>query len=144
MDVTLLIISLFYIIPLKVKLIINHEEKKVELKAINNNLEDLNIHTSWSFSLLEQKLNTKLRYLALVKAYSKTINSEEYFYYNKIKFFKLSSFDDFVYLLENGYITITFKIGVFKSGNRFGQIHDRGTDFSISEDDITKLYDFIE
>ena len=41
---------------------------------------------------------------------------------------------------KKGKIKITFKISTFKDGDRFGEIHDHGTDFSILLKDIPKLY----
>ena len=52
-----------------------------------------------------------------------------------------TSYADFIKFIDNGNIVITFKIGVFKNGERKGQIHDRGTDFSIYLCDIDKLYE---
>lgn len=125
----------------RIKLVVNKEEEKLELVGVNNNLENLNLNISWSFDLLKERLNLKLKYLAIIKADSKLINGIEHFYYNQIKFYKLKSFDTFLSLIENGYIAVTFKIGVFKSGKRIGQVHDRGTDFSIYDKDIELLYE---
>ena len=127
----------------RIKIFIDYVQEKIVLVGIDDNFNDLNLNISWSFDLLKDRLNTKLKYLALVDASSKFINSIEYFYYNKIRFYKLKDFDTFISLISNGLITITFKIGVFKSGKRYGQIHDRGTDFSINVNDLDKLYDFI-
>lgn len=125
----------------RIKLIANEKEEKLELIATNNNLENLNLNVSWSFALLKERLDLKLKYLAIIKADTKFTDKTEYFHYNQIKFYKLKSFDTFLSLIEKGYITVTFKIGVFKSGKRIGQIHDRGTDFSIKEKDIELLYE---
>lgn len=125
------------------KLFIDYEHEKIYLVGIDDNFNDLNLNLSWSFDLLKDKLNTKLRYLAIIKADSKFILSDEYFYYKQILFYRLKDFDTFISLINSGDILITFKIGVFKSGKRFGQIHDRGTDFSINVNNLDKLYDLI-
>lgn len=128
----------------KVKLYVNKKEKKIELIAKNNKNDILDVNVSWSYNLLEERLNKKLKYLALVKAKTRVINNEEYFYYDKINFFKIKDFDTFIKLINKGIIIITFKIGVFRSGKRKGEIHDRGTGFSIDVKDLKLLYEEIK
>lgn len=127
----------------KIKLVVNRHNKKLDMVAINNKGENLNLNISWSFKLLEERLNLKLKILAVIMAESKFINESEYFYYKNISYYKLKDFDTFLNLIEKGIIIITFKIGVFKSGKRIGQIHDRGTSFSIRKEDINLLYEII-
>jgi len=124
----------------KIKLLVNYEKKKIELIGINNQGKDLSLNVSWSFELLQERLNSKLQFLSIIKADSKKIDNCEYFHYTQIKFFKMKNFDTFISLIESGKIIITFKIGIFKSGDRLGKTHDRGTDFSIFENDIQYLY----
>ena len=127
----------------KGKIIVNRKEKKLDFFVIKNDGRIVNIYTSWSFEMLEEKLNLKLKYLARIIADSKRINDIEYFNYRKIKFYKLKDFDTFISLIENGYIQVCFNIGIFRDGNRKGKIHDRGVGFSINEKDINLLYDEI-
>ena len=70
----------------------------------------------------------------------KIINNEEYFKYYKIDLYKLNDIDNFIYLLENGIIRITFKMSVFRTGPRYGQMHNHGTSFDIKENYLIKLY----
>lgn len=93
--------------------------------------------------MLKQRLDLKLKCLAIVKADTKKINCVEYFKYNEINFYKLKSFDAFIDPIKSGAINITFMIGIYKSGKRFGQTHDRGTAFTINEKNIELLYDKI-
>ena len=74
------------------------------------------------------------------------LNNSEYFHYNKIHFYKLISFDNFLKLLENGDISICFNIGIHKdiSKDNFGKTNDKGTGFCISFKNIEKLYDVID
>jgi len=95
----------------------------------------------WDFDIIEEKLYRKLKYLAFVKAHRKFVNNVEYFKYYDIKLYVLKDFNTFIRLIEEGFIKITFKIGVFKSGKRIGQIHDHGTSFDIREIDLPKLFD---
>jgi len=96
---------------------------------------------SWSFQSIEEKLNRKLKYLALVDASSKKVNSEIFFKYNSFKIYKLISFDKFLKLIDQGKIRMTFKIGVFKSGKRFGQTHSHGISFDLLHSSVTELFE---
>lgn len=124
----------------RVKLYVNYKEEKLELIAESNNGDFFNIDVSWSFSLLKERLELKLKYLAIVKVDSKIIDGWEFFKYSDISFYELKDFEVFLYLIEHGIITVTFNIDVFKSGKRIGQTHDHGTNFSIDVSDLYKLY----
>lgn len=128
----------------KIRVCVNRKKEKIYLIAKNKNGENLNLHISWSFEMLKKRIDLKLKYLAIVKADSKKISNVEYFRYNKIKYYKLKSFETFIDLIESGIIDITFMIGIYKSGKRFGQTHDRGTSFTINEKAIELLYDKYE
>lgn len=125
------------------KLKIDRKREKVFLVVFDkyNNLLEKEVY--WGFDLLKEKLERKLKYLAFIKALSKKINKEEYFKYYKMNIYKLKDFNSFINLLENGIITISFKIGVFKKGKNKGKIHDHGTSFNIKEADLLKLYNLI-
>ena len=126
------------------KLFVNRKEGKVELLVFDHHDKNIDIGVSWSFDWLEERLDLKLKYLALVRASSYIISGEGYYHYNKINYYQLKDFETFLTLLEKGIITINFKISVYKSGRREGQIHDRGTDFSIDVNDLNLLYDEIK
>jgi len=125
------------------KIFVNRENEKIELLVYNEKCKNININVSWSFSWIEKRLMQKLRYLAIIRAAAKIVNGIGYYHYHKINFYKLKDFDTFLFLIENGIIEITFKIGVFKKGRRKGEVHDHGTDFSINIDNIDLLYDEI-
>lgn len=128
----------------RIKIKVNRLEEKIELVAINNKGDVLPIFTSWSFKMLEERINIKLKYLAIIKADTIVQNNTEYFYYNEIKFYKLKKFDDFLDAMEKGYIKVKLNYGIFKSGNRKGQIKDHGTSFMIYEKNINSIFDSIE
>ena len=97
----------------------------------------------WDFQTLNDRLNAKFKYLALIKAWPKTVNGQQYYKYYDIEYYKLKSFDAFLDLLIKGKIRVTFKISTFKKGNRLGDIHDRGTGFEIQEIDLYNLFDIV-
>lgn len=127
----------------RAKIKINYNDEKIELIAINQNNEKYDINVSWSFELIKEKINNKIKNMAVIEANSKFINQKEYFHYKKILFYNIKDYKTFIKLIDDGIVEITFKIGVFKSGKRCGQIHDRGTDFSIYIIDINKLYNIV-
>lgn len=122
---------------------VNYKERKIRLYIMDNNLNLIDKEVSWSFEMLREKYERKVKYLAYVKAKKKVINGKDYFKYTDLLFYKSYSFDKFIELLEKGKIRVSFKIGIFKSGNRLGQTHDHGTSFSILENDLSLLYETI-
>ena len=127
----------------KGKLFVNLEKQKIELSIINSKDEDINIGISWSFDYLKNRLELKLKYLAIVRVSSCIISGKGYYRYDTIDFYKLKDFDTFVKLIEIGVIEITFKIGIHQNGPKQGKVYDHGTDFSINIKNIEELYDKI-
>ena len=128
----------------KDKIIGDRISQNIILQVYDSKNKLIDDTVEWSFSMLKEKLNRKLKYLAIIKASNKIINNKEYFKYDNLKIYCLKDFDTFLNLVEEGIIIITFKVSVFKSGKRIGQIHDHGTSFSINEKNILKLYDEIK
>lgn len=119
---------------------INREEKKIYLKVTNWN-DTLNEKEAyWTFSEIEERLNAKLRRLAVIHALKKKSMGKEYYKYYRIDFYVLKNFDIFLELLELGIIQVKLKIGVIRSGEKKGRIHDHGTSFDINELDLDKLF----
>ena len=94
----------------------------------------------WSFNTLNKKIEVKIKYLALIEAEKKKINNKEYFRYQNIKIYQLKNFNTFLSLIEKGIIKIVFNVGIYKSGKKFGQTYDHGTNFEINIKNISKLY----
>lgn len=126
------------------QLLVNNTSKKIILNIFNEENKLIDEETSWSFAMLEEKLNRKMGILALVDS-SYMVKKEKVFYkYNSISFYKLKSFNNFIKAIELGYIRITFKIGVFRNGLRTGQIHDHGTSFDINKKRLNSIYSNIK
>ena len=128
----------------KTKLLVDWKNKKLRLIILDNCLQIVDNNISWSFELLEEKLFRKLNYLAFIKADSKFIYGVEYFRYCELNIYKLKSFNKFIKLIEKGIIKITFKICVVHHGEKRGKTDNHGTGFSISRENLSKLYDCIE
>lgn len=126
------------------KLMVDRENKKLYLNIFDKNGKLIDNETFWSFELLEEKLIRKLQLLAVIDVLTQKNNNIEYYKYIEINFYKLKDFESFIYLIEKGYIRITFKVSVFRTGKRLGQTHDHGTGFEIKEEDLQKLYYLIK
>lgn len=125
-----------YIFTIKV----NKIKKSIILKIYNTNFDLIDENISWSFDLLKSKLERKLSYLAFFHADRYYELQKVYFKYKDVCFFKLKSFDDFIDLINKGYIDITFSISCYVGNYRTGMIYDHGTSFSINEVDLNKLF----
>ena len=128
----------------KIKLKIDWINQEIQAVILDNCLQIANNEISWSFTLLKEKLLRKMNYLAFIRADNKFINDVEYFKYTQLNIYKLKSFDKFVELIEKGIIKVTIKIGVVRYGEHKGKTDNHGTGFSISRQDLTKLYDEIK
>ncbi len=120
---------------------VDYKERKVRLYIMDNSLKLIDKEVSWSFEMLKEKFERKLKYIVLISADKKRLNNTDYFKYNNLIFYKSLSFDRFIKLIDKGIIRISFKIGIFRSGKRLGQTHDHGTGFSISEKNIPLLFE---
>lgn len=122
----------------------NKLEGRLYLHVLNVNGELVEKESYWTFETMEDKILRKLNMLAMIKVENKKNDGIEYCKYTSATFYKFKGMNVFLDLLEKGIIRLTFKIGVFKSGKRFGQTHDHGTGFEIDKRNINKLYDIYE
>lgn len=122
------------------KIEVNKKDKKVYLCIYNRYDELIERKVYWSFDYLEERIMTKLKYLAVVNAWPNMINNWNYFKYYKIDFFKIKNFDKFLDLLGDGTIKIVIKVGIYLDEKRYGKTYDHGCGFAISDNDICKLY----
>lgn len=126
------------------KIDVDRKKEKVYLCICDRSGKLLERKIYWSFKYLENKLINKLNYLAIVNAWPNKINGWNYFKYYKIKYYKLKSFNNFLELLENGTMKITFKVDIYLDEENYGKTYNHGCGFSIKEQDITKLFNKIE
>lgn len=122
------------------KIDVDKQEEKVYLCVCNRYDELLERKVYWSFDYLKSKIILKLKYLAIVNAWTNTIENWNYFKYYKINFFKLRNFEKFVELLEKGYIKLVFKVGIYTSEKYYGNTYDHGCGFTIKDEDVCKLF----
>lgn len=122
------------------RLQLDYINKKLVLKISNHEGNIIEHQVSWTFELLKEKLFRKLQYLALIKAEKKYSHHIQYFKYQYADYYKLRGFKEFLYLISVGKIRVTFSVGIFKSGKRYGETYDHGTSFNIREEDLIRLF----
>ncbi len=119
---------------------VDRKKEQVVLNVYDYNGRIIDSDSAWSFEFLKEKLFRKLGYLAFVKAEKKIVNGDAFFKYISYDFYKLRGFDNFINLIENGRAFISFNVGVFKNGIKYGQIYDHGTSFRMKIWDLEKLF----
>lgn len=128
-------IGLFYSFQLE----IDYVAKRVYL-CVYQGTKLIDRETFWSFALLKEKLTRKLSILAFIEAEEKNVNNRTYFRYVSLQIYYLRGFETFLKALSNGYIIVNFTVGVFRNGDRKGEIHDHGTGFRIYYTNLNKIF----
>lgn len=125
------------------KLDVDEENEKVYLLVYDLNGKQIEkesyIYTQSIFNHLIVKLNT----LAIVYASKKKANSETYFRYYKTIVYELKSFEVFIKLLKEGIIIVDLISRISKSGSDKGRYRNKNLVFSISKDNMEKLFNKI-
>lgn len=122
------------------RLFVDYKNEIIKVIAIDKGGNIIDTHTSWTFKLLKEKLENKLKYLAFIKADTKFNIDLQFFKYYQLTFFMLRGFDVFLDLIEKDIIFVTFMISVYKSGEKKGLMNNHGVRFDISEDNLEKLF----
>jgi len=122
------------------KIDVDKKENKVYLCILNkyNKLIERKIY--WSFDNLEKRLYNKLKYLAVINAWTNKINNWNYFKYYKIDIYKLKDFNTFIDLLENGTIKLIIKVDIHLGKSNYGKTYNHGCGFAIEEKNLIKLF----
>lgn len=131
-------VGVFYSFTLK----INRQIQRIFLCVYDINNKLIDESTYWDFDILEEKLFRKLKFLALVKAWSKRLYDEEYFKYYKMNVYRLKDFNCFLCAIEDGFVKIKFTIGNYYDERRYGMVHSHGVSFSIAEEHLDKIFDY--
>ena len=130
-------VGLWYYFELR----IDKEKNKLILIVYDHNKKQIDNTTYWDLDILKEKLERKLQVMALIKAWTNKIDGCESFKYYKINFYILKPFDNFIAALNNSKIKITLKIDSYTDEKRYGKVNEHGVSFSISEYDLTDIFD---
>lgn len=121
-------------------LYVDRVKKKVFLNVFRGPFQLIDNTSSWSFDLLEEKINLKLKYLCYVNFEKLWYKNNLYVKYLADQYYILKDITTFLNLIEKGKIGICIRLGIYKSGKKFGQLHDHGTGFDILENDLSLLF----
>ena len=122
---------------------LDKEEEKVFLCVYNLKNELIERKSFVYFDSIRNHLLLKLNYLALVLAKTKHESNTKYFKYINISIYKLSSFDNFMSLLESGVIDVSLIARISKSGNDIKRYRNKNLVFEINKNKIDKLFNRI-
>ena len=125
----------------KFKLTVNYNLQQVFLEISEKNNYNITSLYSWSFDILKEKIDRKLKYMAFVEAKRKLENGSIYFWYDKLSLYCCKNFDTFLSLIENNIITVRFNIGLYTDEKRYGKIHNHGISFQILVKNLNLLFD---
>lgn len=129
-------IGLFY----NFKLEIDYGKEKIFLAVYDCNFKLVNRDIYWDFDTLKEKLERKLKKIAIFWYTKKVINNETYFKFYKMKYYELINFQTFLEAIRKGYVYVTFKTGVFKTGKYKGTFTDHGTSFRIGKNNMNCIF----
>lgn len=119
---------------------IDNNNKKVILVTINLLNFEKDYSFNWSFDLLEEKLQRKLKKLCVVWVDKKIIDDQTFMKVKEYHFYKLKSFLDFINLIEKGIIRVSVRI--YYDENRKKYIN-HGISFEIYDKCIENLFEKI-
>lgn len=94
----------------------------------------------WTFDYLKNKLENKLKLLAVAVASRKFIDNIEYFHYFTISYYQLKNFNFFIDLIERDIIFICIKISVYRREDKIGTMDAKGISFRIKYEDLDKQF----
>lgn len=126
------------------QLFVDYKKQQITLHVYDRNSNLIDNDTFWSFELLQSCLQRKLTYMAIITALNRYSHNEEYFKYVSIKLLQLRDFNSFLKLIETGIISLNINAGVYRDKKRYGQLHNHGCSFRISEEMIEKLFFYID
>lgn len=112
------------------------------------NIYDLHLHLIesrgfMSFDRLEERINNKLKKLALIFASKKIINDNYYFRYYQIVCYQFKDFKTFLSLIETNDVEVTLMLRFSKNEDDIGKNKNKNLVFSIKKKSISKLYNEI-
>ena len=122
------------------KLYVDRINRLIKVYAYSKKTGVIDPEISWSFDFLRDKIERKLKYLALVRADAHNEVEKQFFYYDSITFYILRDFETFISLIENGTIKVIFNVGCYSSGPKKGKMDNRGATFNIAQEDLENLF----
>jgi len=122
------------------KLKLDKQQQKLFLQIYNKEKMLIEEDSYWDLATIKKRLYKKLKYLAYIKAWRKTICKKEYFKYFDIKFYVLKNFDQFLQLLEQDRIKVIIALNSSHDKNNYGQLMAHKISFAIDPNYLTSLF----
>lgn len=123
------------------KLYVSKEMKKIILQVYNRYLYLIDDSYYWEFRKLQERLKTKLSYLAIVTGYDYVYSGVTYYKYTSMNVFSLKQFESFLDLVEKNKIFIIFNLKAMNSEEYGEYVKDHGTAFRIELSSIGDLFE---
>jgi hypothetical protein len=112
----------------------------IDVKDLDNNeMEGINVY--YDYSILKSILIKKLNIVAFVSTEHKTENGVEHFHFNKCKVYYKCDFENFISLIRQDKIMYDIRIGSYKTGSKYGKVHDHGSGFRVKRENMSDVFD---
>ena len=121
----------------------NDNTRTVFIDIYDLNMKYIETRGIINYDSIEERINIKLKNLALIYASKKIIDNFLHFRFYKIRCFTFSNFSNFISLLETGDVHATLMLRISRSGKNEGNYANKNMVFNIRKDSITKLFDEI-
>lgn len=126
---------------LKMKLSIDYNTRKIYIVVAHANGKIIERRAFWNFSTLEGLIERKLRIMCLCNYSILYRNNIKFCKFNDYVFLKCLGINNFLYLIEKGFISVSIKYGIYKSGLKKGTSYNHGTSFIIKKNALDKLFE---
>lgn len=120
------------------QLYVDDTNQRIVLLIFDAKRNLINNSVTWSYSEMRERLKVKLSTLAFITYFKSKKSTEEYYYYNRLTFYKNINFNKFLNAIKNGLITIKFTINVDINNDK---IKNHGTEFSINKENLEYIFD---
>lgn len=127
------------------KLEIDKNLQKVSLVVKNLPTDQIIDKDSYySFKDLQNIIENKCKYIAVIYADNKKEGGKEYFKFTKAILMSGLDFDKFIKLVNEGIIVYDIRLGVYGTGKNKGKPHDHGSGFRVMKHNLNKVFDIEE
>ena len=122
---------------------IDKGSEKIYLLVFDKKMRIVRKDIFWTFEQIKKILEKKMKYLAYFKTNATYIRGNYYYLYEKMDFYQLKSFENFLSLIEHGDIYVGFDIAEHKKYGDEMKLDYHGVRFFISEKKLLKMYNKI-
>ena len=122
---------------------IDYIENKLLINIFDKNMNYIESRGFISLDVVRDRIDTKLKNLAIIYASKKNINENLFFRYYQIICCSYKGFNNFLNLIESGDIRFTLLLRVGKTERDFGKNKNKNMVFQISKNSISKLFDIL-